>query len=312
MKKTLQGIILSCVGGRYTVLSEGMRYSCYAKGAFRHHGVKPLCGDAVRFVPGAIFPDDGTPLPPSTENDGYLTEILERKSILSRPPIANIDTLLIFAAADNPPPDLLYIDRLTVCAQFAGIKPIILCNKSDLSAQSAEAVVSTYRACGFEAFSLSAEKNEGLDLDLLRTILQDKVTAMAGFSGVGKTTFFNLLFPNECGTVGDLSQKLARGKNTTRTTMLHSLTRSVLKTTGLFADTAGFSRLELHQIPQDEETNLSFLFPEFLPYLGACRFTKCTHKSELGCALRDAVENGSIPSSRYQSFLALGEEWTKK
>lgn len=312
MTEHRQGIILSCVGGRYTVLSDHVRYSCYAKGSFRHAGIKPLPGDCVTFVPGASFPDDGTPLPPSKENDGYLLQISERKSLLRRPPIANVDTLLIFATAADPEPDTLYLDRLTVCALHAGIRPVILCNKSDLAPDTASELVEIYRTAGFEAHAISAGTNAGLDTEVLTDLLRGRTTAMAGFSGVGKTTFFNLLFPNECGEVGELSKKLGRGKNTTRTTQLHSLKRSVLKIDGLFADTAGFSRLELEgsQSPTAEE--LVFLFPEFEDLLGTCRFTKCSHQSELGCAIREAVENGAIPSSRYESFCDLLNEAKKK
>lgn len=305
---TSTGVILSCVGGRYTVLSEGKRYSCYAKGTLRHLGIKPICGDEVKFVAGASFPDDGSPLPPSKENDGYLTAVLTRNSVLRRPPIANIDTLLIVVAAADPTPDLLYIDRLTVCAERAGITPIILCNKSDLDPSSAEAIVSLYRQVGYQAYSMSAREDGFENLQLLKHILKGKRTAMAGFSGVGKTTFFNRLFPHEQGEVGSLSQKLSRGKNTTRTTKLHSLTRSVLSCNGLFADTAGFSRLDLGEFFDINVEDLPFYFPEFSEYLGTCRFTKCSHKSELGCAILEAINDSKLPPSRHRSYRALLEE----
>ncbi len=307
-----EGIILSCIGGRYAVLSDGMRYSCYAKGSLRHAGIKPLCGDRVRFVKGACFEDDGTPLPPSTESDGYLCEVLPRTSLLRRPPIANIDTLLLVVAAATPTPDTLFIDRLTVCADLAGIEPIILINKCDLDESTADKITAIYQAAGFQTHCISALQNSGIDLKRLSELLQGKTTAMAGFSGVGKTTFFNRLFPNEKGTVGSLSQKLSRGKNTTRTTELHSLKRSILSVDGLFADTAGFSRLELSELNALEPDELVYHFPDFDPFLTACKFTKCTHQKELGCAIRTAVENESLSKSRYQSFTALYQELKAK
>lgn len=312
MTPTNEGIILSCVGGRYTVLCDGRRHSCYAKGSLRHAGIKPVCGDRVLFVEGVSFPDDGTPLPPSTDNDGYLCEVLPRKSLLRRPPIANIDTLLIFTAAANPAPDTTYIDRLSVCAILSGIQPILVCNKSDLAPTIAQNLIETYQNAGIPAFAISAGKEQDLDIRQLKERLEGKITAMAGFSGVGKTTFFNLLFPEEKGIVGELSQKLARGKNTTRTTQLYSLSRSVLQVNGLFADTAGFSRLELSRLDEIKAEDLPFYFPEFEPYLTKCRFTKCTHKTELGCAIRQAVEENAIPTSRYESFLTFLQELNKK
>lgn len=307
-----EGIILSCIGGRYTVLSDGLRYSCYAKGSLRHAGIKPLCGDRVRFVKGAWFKDDGTPLPPSKESDGYLCEVLSRTSVLKRPPIANLDTLLIVVAAANPTPDFRFIDRLTVCANRMHVTPVILCNKCDLDPESAAEIKDVYKSAGIRVHCISALTGNGLCQNELKELLNGKTTAMAGFSGVGKTTFFNLLFPNEQGSVGALSQKLARGKNTTRTTELHSLKRSILEVDGLFADTAGFSRFELTALDDLPVDELPFHFPEFDPYLNGCKFTKCTHQKELGCAIRQAVADGKIKQSRYESFLSLTEELKNK
>ena len=307
-----EGIILSCVGGRYTVLSDTRRYSCYARGAFRHAGIKPVCGDRVRFVPGVSFPDDGTPLPPSAGNDGYLSAICERTTVLARPPIANVDTLLIFAAVGDPAPDTVYLDRLTVCSLDAGIRPVLLFNKTDLDPEKAENLAAIYRSAGFDTVCLSAKADDPCAFDVLRDLVRGKITAMAGNSGVGKTTFFNRIFPGEQGQTGLLSQKIARGKNTTRVCELHSLSRSIWKTDGLFADTAGFSRLELSSVPEMNDMRLTECFPDFAPYLGTCRFTKCTHKTEVGCAIREAVEAGAIPPTRYQSYLALKQELQNK
>lgn len=312
MKNTLNGIILSCIGGRYTVLSNDLRYSCYAKGSFRHQGIKPHCGDYVSFVPGASFPNDGSSLPPSKENDGYLTEVLKRKNILRRPPIANIDTLLIVAASANPAPDTVYIDRLTVCAKLANITPILIFNKFDLAPNIANELTSLYRSAGFSAFPLSADNINDSDVELLRALLQGKTTALAGFSGVGKTTIFNLIFPHYKGEVGELSAKLSRGKNTTRSTELHSLRQSVLNIDGLFADTAGFSRLELGRLDEISANDLVYYFPEFEEFLCKCQFTKCTHQTEVGCAIRQAVDKGLVSESRYKSFQTLYEELKKQ
>lgn len=308
MSEFKEGIVLSCIGGRFCVLSEHRRYSCYAKGAFRHNKEKVYSGDCVRFVPGMSVPDDGSVLPPSTENDGYITEILPRTSLLSRPPIANVDTLFIFLAAADPEPDLLYVDRLTVCALQAGIRPIVICNKADLSKERAREIVDIYTAVGIQAHAICAHSNALSERTLWESLLSGHVSAMAGFSGVGKTTFFNQLFPASQTEVGALSRKLSRGKNTTRTTQLYSLQNSALRTEGLFADTAGFSHMELEDTQRLPPEDLPFYFPEFEPLLGTCKYTKCSHTREDGCKIRQGVSDGTIPPSRHDSYLALFEE----
>lgn len=307
MPETLRGIILSCNGGRYEVFSSPYRYSCYAKGAFRHLGTKPIAGDRVLFVPGCRFEDNGTPLPPSTQEDGYLLEVLPRTNLLHRPPCANLDQLLIVVSIANPAPDLLYLDRLTVLSQVEKIRPVICFNKSDLDPKLASNLTKSYTESGFLCFPASFTSDPSLP-EALCEALKGKLTALAGFSGVGKTSLFNLLFPGEQGSVGGLSEKILRGKNTTRQTVFHSLLRSILKTNGYLADAAGFSQLKLLRTQTLNEESLIEFFPDFEPYLGGCRYTKCRHGAEDGCAISSAVQNGHILQSRYESYLALREE----
>ncbi len=308
MPDTLNGIILSCSGGRYEVFAPPYRYSCYAKGALRHLGAKPIAGDRVLFVPGKDrFEDDGTPLPPSETDDGYLLQILPRTNVFSRPPCANLDRLLIVVSVLDPAPDTVYLDRLTVLAAQARIEPLICFNKADLDPITANDLKERYRLAGYDAFAVSFAADHAPD-SALAAALSGKTTALAGFSGVGKTSFFNRLFPHERGEVGELSKKIQRGKNTTRQTVLHSLSRSILHTDGYLADAAGFSQLKLYRDDRLNEDTLCEFFPEFSEFLGACRYTKCRHGAEDGCAITKAVSEGKIAQSRYDSYLALKQE----
>lgn len=304
------GRVLSCVGGRYTVYADGLRFSCYAKGNFRHKGLKPKAGDFVRFIPKASFPDDGTPLPKSATDDGLILEIMARKNELSRPDVANVDQLLIAFSPTQPAPDFLFLDRLCALCAANDIVPVLLCNKKDLAPEEAKTLCALYENAGYQALCVCAPDLSAQDRARLRRLLNGKVTALAGNSGVGKTTLFNALFPAEQSETNALSEKIMRGKNTTRTTVLYPLARSELKTDAdsFIADTPGFSRLafEVRNCPRPEE--LAFLFCDFLPYVTKCRYVKCTHRVEDGCALLAAVNAGLVAASRHESYRALYDE----
>ncbi len=293
--------IISCVGGKYTVAfpsCEGGRTvgNLAAKGAFRHERIKPLPGDDV------ILRDDGT---------GYfITGICGRKNSLIRPPLANLDVLYIVTSCRTPAPVPGFADKITVICEKNNISPVIIVTKSELDPDLADRITSVYRACGYKAFSTSVEKSDGVDA--LREFIDGKrgtVSAFCGASGVGKSTLMNALFPElpfRC-EVGDVSRRIERGKNTTRTVMLYRTAPDTY-----VADTPGFSMLDFERFDLCDKDELPYMFPEFSRYLCRCKYTKCSHTKEDGCLIREAVSRGEIPESRYASYLSLYEDVKNK
>lgn len=285
VNETAQGLLLRGVGGLYTVRLDDTadEVHCRACGRFRRERVVPLAGDRVVVERQA----DGT---------GFVTSILPRRNALVRPPVANLDCLVIVAAAAQPAPNTLVMDKLVAVAEENAIEPVIVLNKSDLA--DTTALYETYRAGGFSTFSLSAQQPESVQP--LREYLSGKVSAFTGNSGVGKSSLLNTIFPSLQLPTGEISQKLGRGRHTTRTAQLYPLPEG-----GYLVDTAGFSSLDMEQVAPIAKENLPFCFREFAPCLGKCRFTSCAHDKETGCAVKAAVEAGKIPRSRYESYLAM-------
>lgn len=305
------GTILKGVGGIYSVYSDGIIYSCQARGLFRHEKIKPLPGDRVSLM----AKKDGVIKNEYDGSDGVITEILPRKNFLIRPPLANIDNLFVIIAAAYPAPSTVIADKLITIAEFNGIEPIIIISKADLDPDSANHTAGIYRKCGFSVFVTSSEKKEGIDL--LRTFIIEKcgnsVNTFAGVSGAGKSTLMNTLFPSLSLETGELSQKIGRGKNTTRTSELFTMRElfgnlkvSEEKTMhGFLADTPGFSMIDFTRFDFYGKDDLPYTFREFKPLLTKCRYTKCTHTKEDGCAIINAVKNGIIPDERHQSYLEI-------
>ncbi len=278
------GRIMKGIGGFYYVNTRLGVIECRARGKFRNESRKPMVGDHVEITVAG----DGT---------GTVDQILERKNYFVRPPISNIDTLVIVAAAKNPAPDFVFIDKMTVIAKKNHVDAVLCVNKSDLSCEKDIAeITKIYTCAGFPVLVTSAKKQEGAgELD---AVLQGKVTAFAGFSGVGKSSILNLL--NDYGLeTGGVSKKLKRGRHTTRHVELLAY-----KADSYVADTPGFSMLEL---PQMRASELEEYFPEFAPHLGKCRFTGCSHVGERDCAVKAAVEDGTVSKSRYQSYVQFYE-----
>jgi len=278
----MRGLILKGVGGVYSVRDdEGTVHTCFARGRFRRQKIKPLVGDFVEFQPQR------------GEEDGYLLEILSRRNALRRPLAANIDLLLI-VMAPVPEPDWLLCDKLLSDAVSLGVEAALVLNKRELSPDGGEKDLAVYRHLPFTC-AVSAKEKAGLEP--LRDFLSGKTFVLAGQSGVGKSSLLNALLPEAARETGGLSEKIARGKNTTRHTELLDLGD------GTYAvDTPGFSLLDAEPM---EPTAFLATYPDFAPYADACRFAGCLHDKESGCALRKAVEAGEIPRERYERYRIL-------
>lgn len=296
------GKVISCVGGIYTVLSEGTLYQIYAKGAFRHSGMTPVAGDEVRFdVDGG--------------DKGMIVEILPRKNVLIRPEVANIDVMFIVFALASPDPTLLAIDKMTAIAEHSGIEAVIVFNKRDVADPSfTEEMKDTYERAGYRVVVLSAAENTDEVKDSLYPLAKGRVAVFTGPSGVGKSTIINALYPDLKLETGVISEKNRRGKNTTRTTTLYEAGE---KDTFL-VDTPGFTLLDFDRFRFMKKEELVHAFPEYSKLVGECRYTKCTHTKEEGCAILEKTAGGILPKSRHESYLALWEvlknhkDWEKK
>lgn len=266
----MTGIIIKGVGGLYSVRCESGIAECRARGLFRKKNIKPMIGDCV-----------------TVENES-ITKIKERKNFLIRPPVANVDNLVIVAAAASPSPDFRLIDKMIINAEIAGIKPIICVNKTDLAA-CAE-ICGVYSSAGYPTVAVSAEENSGIDA--LLPYLRGKTTAFSGLSGVGKSSILNILTGGNMQT-GAVSEKLQRGRHTTRHVELLELDGG-----GFVLDTPGFSTLEVTGIKAEE---LAAYFPEFETDTD-CRFKGCSHINEPDCAVKEKLAEGKIAESRYKSY----------
>ncbi|MBE6693971.1 MAG: ribosome small subunit-dependent GTPase A [Ruminococcaceae bacterium] len=321
------GRITKCVGGLYTVSLDsedkgqplyGVDVECRARGSFRHEGVTPLVGDrvTVQYGDGSFtIGADGRAIPVTGGADTAIDKIAERKNALIRPPVANIDTMLVCMASGSPAPDLYTIDKLLCILEFNGILPVIVIGKAELAENRVNEITEIYEKAGYKVFSLSCAENFGTS-ELHRYIdteLKGQILAVAGASGVGKSTLLNTLFPELSLVTGDISRKISRGKNTTRHTQLYPLS-----TGGYIADTAGFSLLDFERFDFMDKDDLPHTMREFRPFLGSCRYTDCTHTKEEDCAVVTARRRGEISPSRHQSFVELygilkeKHKWDKK
>lgn len=283
----MKGHIIKGYSGFYYVFSQGKIYECSLRGKNRCKSVRFLVGDLVNFE---II----------SEDKGVIEKLLPRKNQLLRPPIANVDQLIIAAAAKEPSPDLRLIDRLSILAQWNNIEPIICFNKSDLiTEEERQKLQAIYQPTGFRLFWTSVLNQEGIDA--LKQCLKGKISVFAGNSGVGKSSLMNALGGHWQLATGKVSEKLKRGRHTTRHVELFSLDENAL-----LADTPGFSSLMLPEDLKREE--LGKLFPELMFFLGQCRFATCLHHQEPDCAVKEAVANGNIAKERYESYLIFLQE----
>ena len=293
MERQTKGIIIKGVGGLYTVrFANGSTVVCRARGAFRHEGISPLVGDRVTLT------EDG-------EQGFVIEEIYERKNSLIRPPMANLDYLFVTMAAAAPTPILTTVDKLTAIAEHNHIEPVIVITKRELNPSYAEELRALYSQCGFTAFALSSLEGEGIEAlqSYIQENLHQKIAAFAGASGIGKSTLLNRLFPNLQLSTSEISRKIERGRHTTREVTLFPL--STEENCGYIADTPGFSMLDFERFDFMDCDDLPLAMREFVDRIGLCRYTKCSHTKEDGCAVVDAVCRGEIPKSRHESFCEL-------
>ncbi|SHH50020.1 ribosome biogenesis GTPase [Sporobacter termitidis DSM 10068] len=280
------GIIFKAISGFYYVEAGTETIECKARGRFRRDNVTPLVGDRAE-------------ISLTGEGKGVLEDILPRRNAFVRPPIANIDQLVIIASAVIPVTDPFLIDRMTAIAAQNDCACVICVNKYDLD--RGDDLYAIYKSAGFTTIRTSAETGEGIEA--LADAIRGKVSAFTGNSGVGKSSILNVLEPDFNITVGDVSQKLGRGRHTTRHVELYRL-----KSGAVVADTPGFSSFDAEQMALAGKEQLQFLFPDFEPYIGLCRFKDCAHVKEAGCAVLQAAENGQIQKSRHASYARLYEQ----
>lgn len=281
-----EGLIVKALSGFYYVETADGPITCRARGKFRLDGSSPLVGDRVI----AERASDGS---------GTVREILPRRNRFVRPAVANIDLMVMVAAAVNPVTDPFLIDRVWALAEHHGCEFLLCVNKTDLDA--ADCLLEIYTAAGASVVRTSAETGEGVDELTART--SGRICAFAGNSGVGKSSLLNAMDPGLSLRTGEVSRALGRGRHTTRHVELFPLAGG-----GYIADTPGFGSFDIDQMENIRPDELQNCFPEFSPYLGRCRFRDCTHRREPDCAVLEAVKAGQIPLSRHGSYVRLYEE----
>jgi ribosome biogenesis GTPase len=275
-----QGRILTSVGGLYTVETSSGICTCKARGVFRKRGILPYVGDYVNL-----------------SEDGVISEILPRKNSILRPPVANLDQIFFVVSVCQPSPNLLLLDSFLAVAMYQQIEPVIVLTKIDL--QAAEELATLYQKAGIPVLEVDYTKPETVEAVAVR--LDGKISMMTGNSGVGKSTLLNAIAPDLQLAVGEISEKLGRGRHTTRQVQLYPCAG------GYLADTPGFSTFEVEQYLHMEKEKIADCFPEFRPFLGQCRFSDCAHVCEKGCAIVEAVAQGEIAKSRHDAYVSLYE-----
>lgn len=283
----LNGIIIKSIAGFCYVEVGNKVYECKPRGSFRKEGISPSSGDRVTIS--------------LSGQKGTVEEILPRKNFLLRPPLANLDKLFIVSSCTIPAVNPLLIDRMTAICEHIEVEPVIVFNKADLG--DFGDLPETYKKAGYKTFVVSAETGDGTDA--IKTELQGKLSAFCGNSGVGKSSLLNRLLDGVRLSIGEVSEKLGRGKHTTRTVELFRVLD------GYVADTPGFSTLELTDFMLNDKDELKFCFPEFSEHFGQCRFNSCTHVNEPDCSVINAVKNGEISKSRHDSYVSMFEDLKK-
>ena len=283
---SIVGIIIKITGGFYYVESGEKTYECKARGVFRKKGFTPLVGDIVTID----VPDD--------DSFSSIVSIKERKNSLIRPALANLELLVIVSSVVEPNVNTYIIDKMISAAVNKDIEPIVVFSKTDL--KSCDEYVDIYNKAGIKTVEYSSVNKNGLEQ--IKSYLNGKISAFAGNSGVGKSTLLNALFPDLELKTGEISDKLGRGRHTTRTVELFKCFG------GYVADTPGFSTVDLDRYELIKKDELQYCFPEFSEYIGECKFTSCAHVCEKGCAVIDAVERGIIHKSRHDSYVRMYNE----
>lgn len=287
--------IIKALSGFYYVQTEDGVVECRARGRFRRQDQSPLVGDFVRIT--------------RQGDKGVLEALLPRKNAFIRPAVANIDQLVVLASCAIPVTEPFLIDRVLAIAQLQNVPALVVVNKDDLA--PAQPLAEIYRRADVPVLVTSAETGEGIEA--LREALAGKLSCLTGNSGVGKSSLLNRACPQLQLPVGEVSEKLGRGRHTTRHIELYSLGSNTF-----VADTPGFSAFDTERMELVHKEQLQYAFPEFAPYLGHCQFPDCAHRKEPGCAVRKALAEGKIGQTRYSSYERLYElasqlkEWELK
>ena len=285
MANVTTGRILRSISGFYDVQTPGGTVTCRARGHLRRGSNFPLTGDMVEIT--------------VEKGKGMVEKILPRRNQFVRPAVANIDALVVFAANVNPVTEPFLIDRVAAIAGDQEVEVILCVNKCDLD--PAVDLIRIYTHAGFRVIPASAETGEGVEQ--LRQMIRGKLTAFTGNSGVGKSSILNRLCPELKLPVGEVSEKLGRGRHTTRHVELYCLGEDTY-----VADTPGFSSFDTDQMEVMLKENLQYAFPDFGSYIGSCQFHDCSHRKEPGCAVTAALAAGEIDPTRYDSYLRLYEK----
>ena len=281
----INGKIIKALSGFYYVKTENGILECKARGKFRLDGTSPLVGDNVVCSVDA-------------HGKGRVDTVEERRNWFIRPAVANIDALVFIAANTNPITDPFLIDRVSVIAENANCELIVCINKTDIDA--GDNLYDIFTAAGFPVVRTSAENGDGTEE--LRALLKGKTCAFTGNSGVGKSSILNVLLPGINIQTAEVSEKLGRGKHTTRHVELYELGEDTY-----IADTPGFASFDIEMMEMIPKEELQYCFREFSPYIGCCKFNNCAHLKEPGCAVTEALAKGEIQRSRYRSYERLYE-----
>lgn len=290
--KIRNALVIKSIGGLYTIESpDGLISECKARGIFRKMNISPVTGDRVRI-----------------END-VITEINPRKNVIIRPPLANLDQMLFIISTCKPLPNFLILDKFIAICEYKNIEPVIIITKIDLCDYTQ--ITDIYKNTGIKI--LIADYSDENSIDSIRKILTGKISALTGNSGAGKSTLLNAIDKNLNIKTGEISEKLGRGKHTTRHVELYKLTNG-----GYIADTPGFSTFETDKYDIIKKEELADCFTEFSKYTDKCRFKDCSHTCEKGCEVIEAAKRGEISESRHNSYCTMYEEakrfkeWEKK
>ena len=278
------GTITKAIAGFYYVNVAHNVYECRAKGSFRNNKITPVVGDKVEIV---VVDEE--------KKKGNVEKVLPRKNVFIRPAVANVDNIAIVTSGTTPKVDLMLLDKLLVMYQMQEITPFICINKADELKTDDEVIEHVYRNIGYDIIITSAKV--GLGVQKLQDMLKDKTTIFTGQSGVGKSSLINAILGKDMFETGVLSQKISRGKNTTRHIELVELQQG-----GYILDSPGFSSIKLDKITHED---LEVYYPEFIEYIGGCKFTGCSHIKEIGCRIKDALERGEIDNGRYERYIQI-------
>lgn len=281
----LEGTIIKGIGGFYYIEVADVIYECKPRGIFRKNKIAPLPGDRVK-----ITINDGA--------ENTIDEILPRRNVLVRPPIANIDRLFVVASVCEPKPNTLVIDKLIAIAEKNGIEPIIVITKTDLGDYSE--LEEIYTTAGFETVITSSQTGGGTER--IKELIEGHISAFAGNTGVGKSSLLNTIDKTLALQTGKISDKLGRGRHTTRHIELFKVCG------GYIADTPGFSSIDFQNAEKILKDELPFCFREFKEYLGTCKFSTCSHTHDKGCRIAEAVSEGNVHKSRHENYIAMYNE----